>query len=135
MFAAGILIPLLMRLRASAEVSEAVENLAAICEAQEAYKARYKTYYECKESPANGGTDKTPDPWVDEGTPGIDAFADIGFRPKGPVRYKYAVRSATETNFVATATGDLDENGKRSTLVVIRQSRQYPKPARHGDRW
>ena len=134
MFVAGTLIPVLMRIRSSSEVSEALENLAAICEAQEAYRAEHKTFHTCKASPANGGTDKIPDPWVDEGTPGTDAFADIGFKPKGPVMYKYEVKG-TEMNFIATARGDLDENGKQSVIMVVKQSRQYPEPTRRGDRW
>ena len=135
MFLVGLLIPLVMRIRASEEVSEAVDNLIAICKAQEAYRADYGTYHSCKESPANGGTDKIPDPWVDAGTPGTDAFADIGFVPDKPVRYKYVVKSATETNFIATATGDLDEDGKESRLVVSRGFRGYPEPVRTEDRW
>ena len=137
MFLVGLLIPLVMRIRASEEVSEAVDNLIAICEAQEAYRAKYRTYYSCKESPANGGRDKIPDSWVDEGTPGTNAFADIGFVPDKPVRYRYAVRNATETNFTATAIGDLDEDGKLSRFVVSKAYRNYPEPVRdkRGDRW
>ena len=134
-FLAGILIPAFMRIRASATVSEALINLRAICEAQEAYKAEHKTYHLCKESPANGGTDKMPDPWVDEGIPGTNAFADIGFKPENPVRYRYSVESATEMSFIATATGDLDENGKASILIVNKDSWNYPEPTRTGDRW
>ena len=134
-FLTGLSIPLVMRIRASAEVSEAVDNLIAICKAQEAYKAKNRVYHLCEESPANSGTDKIPDPWVDEGTPGIDAFADIGFAPDKPVRYRYAVRSATETNFIAMAIGDLDEDGEPSVLYVSRAFRNYPEPTRTGDRW
>ena len=134
-FLTGLFIPLLMRIRAKAEVSEAVNNLIAICKAQDAYKAKNSTYHSCKESPANGGRDKIPDPWVDEGTPGTDAFADIGFAPDKPVRYRYAVRNATDTNFIAIATGDLDEDGEPSVIYVSRAFRNYPEPTRTGDRW
>lgn len=135
MILVGILFPLFMWMLGGNDISEPMRNLAAICEAQEAYKAKHQTYYECKESPANGGTDNILDPWVDEGTPGKDAFADIGFVPEGPVRYKYAVTNATERSFVAIAIGDLDGDGEPSSLVVSRDNPRYPKPQRMGDRW
>ena len=91
MILVGIAFPLFMWYSSRARIAEPMKHLAAICKAQEAYRMQHKTYHPCKESPANGGTDDIPDPWVDEGTPGVDAFADIGFRPEGPVRYKYAV--------------------------------------------
>ena len=134
-FLAGFLIPLVMRIRASEEVSEAVNNLIAICKAEEAYRAKHGTYYSCTTSPENGGNDKMPVPWVDEGILGTNAFADIGFAPDKPVRYKYAVTYATETNFIATAIGDLDEDGEKSLLVVSKSHRNYPEPDRRGDRW
>ena len=131
----GALVPVILWQIAKTKISEPMKNLAAICKAQEAYKAKNNTYHLCKESPANGGTDDKPDPWVDEGTPGVDAFADIGFKPEGPVRYRYSVTKAAENSFTVTATGDLDEDGETSMLIVIYPHRRYPEPMRSGDRW
>ncbi|MFC1716544.1 type IV pilin protein [Candidatus Poribacteria bacterium] len=135
MILSGILVPLYAWFADRAKISEVTENLAAICEAQVSYRAEHGTYHPCKESPANGGTDNIPDPWVDEGTPDTDAFADIGFRPEGPVRYKYNVTNVTETAFTAIATGDLDEDGKPARFIVYKLHPRYPEPIRTGDRW
>ncbi len=135
MILTGFLAPLYAWFIDRAQISEVTRNLAAICEAQEAYRKMHDTYHLCKESPANGGTDKIPDPWVDEGTPGVDAFADIGFKPEGPVRYKYAVINVTRTVFVAIAIGDLDADGNPARFIVSSTSRDYPKAVRRGDRW
>ena len=131
----GTLVPLYAWLADRAKISEVKENLAIICEAQVSYRAKHGTYHPCKESPANGGTDNIPDPWVDEGTPGTDAFADIGFAPKGPVRYKYSVVRVSQRTFTAVATGDLDEDGKLARFMVYKLHPKYPEPRRFGDRW
>ena len=135
MILAGILFPLGAWFVDKVKISEVTDNLAAICAAQEAYKAEHRTYHPCKASPANGGTDGIPDPWVDEGTPGTDAFVDIGFRPEGPVRYRYAMIRATKITFTVTARSDLDADGEPAFFVVSKGYPGYPKPFRYGDRW
>ena len=44
------------------------------------------------------------------------AFDEIGFKPSGNVVYQYAVTvSADGKSFIATATGDVNEDGIKTT--------------------
>ncbi len=92
---------------------EAADNLVAIRTALENYGAKQKMakkkalYIACKPSPPEGGTDARPDPWSDAG-----GFSELGFQPSDLVLYQYEVAvDKSGKSYIATATGDLDENG------------------------
>ncbi|MGA1791609.1 MAG: hypothetical protein ACMUIM_08990 [bacterium] len=89
-------------------VSEAVSNLGAIRNIEEAHYAEEGYYLPCKPSPPNGGTDNWPDPWVDAG-----GFSVVGFEPSQRyLYYQYAVTvSEDRQSFKATAVGDRDKDG------------------------
>ena len=109
----GIATGMYLHFRPYAKVSEAYVNIAKIRAAEEVYRAENDVYISCAASPPNGGTDSEPDPWVDVS----GGFATIGFEPSGPVRYQYEV-TATGITYIATATGDIDENDIQVTLTV-----------------
>ncbi len=125
-----IAIPNYMNFVMKVKESEAIGNLSGIRIGEYSYKAEDGRYHTCKDSPAmtNGAR---PVPWVDMGTPGKDAFVDIGFEPDGNVRYRYGVRVGKDRNhFNATARGDLDEDGKHETFRLDTRAADYPKVRR-----
>jgi hypothetical protein len=108
---------------------EASSNLAAIRTRQEKYFSRHGVYLECKPSPPDGGTDSTKDEWMDAG-----GFAEIGFEPDGPVRYQYTVTVSDDgKSFVATAAGDVDEDGEQAVFSIDTKAASYPKVEKSGD--
>ncbi len=105
-------------------MTEALDNLSAIRTCQVAYKMEKGMYLECKPCPPNSGNDATPDLWTTP-APGFD---ETGFEPSGNVRYQYAVTvSADSKSFIATATGDVDENGIKVTYKLDTSSPSYPR--------
>ena len=116
---AAIAIPSYLRFQSKAKTAEATNNLGAIRAAEETYRAENDEYWPCAASPAAGGNDATPDPWVDAG-----GFTDIGFVPDGDVRYQYEVLNVTATTYVAEARSDLDANG---TQAVYQVTENQPK--------
>jgi len=118
-----------LKFQSKCTTSEASSNLGAIRTAEESYRAENNTYLACTASPANGGTDATPDAWVDEG----GQFAQIGFVPYGDVRYRYEVVagvSGITSSYIATATADLDDDDVDSVYTV---TESLPKPMHSGD--
>ena len=112
---------------------EAIENLADVSACQERYFLEHGTYLACPANPIGwtpGTGATTPIGW-DEG---IKQWEAIGFEPLGNVRYQYAVTvSGNGESFVATATGDLDEDGEVCIFTVAIGTENYPKPVKHGD--
>jgi hypothetical protein len=98
--------------------SEAKSNLGAIRATQVAYSAEWNKYTPCKPSPPEGGTDAVPDEWKNAG-----GFEMIGFAPEGKVYYQYAVEVGDNgQSFRATATGDLDGDGKPTVFFITDDS-------------
>ena len=131
---AAIAIPSFMRFAMRAKTAEATTNLAAIRTCQETYRSENDTYLVCAANPAAwaaGAGASTPIAW-DAAT----AFETVGFEPDGNVRYQYAVAAAgagIATNYSATASGDLDEDGAAATFTVDTTAATYPKPVKGGD--
>jgi len=119
---AGIATGMYLHFRSSVKVSEAYVNISKIRSGEEVYRAEHDVYIPCGASPPGGGTDSTPDPWVDAN----GGFKAIGFEPNGPVRYQYEVTTAGVT-FVAVATGDVDEDGVQVTLTVTESQPEIVK--------
>ncbi len=122
-----VAIPNYMRFAMKTKEAEAIKNLHGIRTYEESYRAENNIYYTCRVSPgALNGT--KPVPWVDMGTPGTDAFADIGFEPIGSVRYRY--RAAAQNggaDFIAIARGDMDEDGKLEEFRLDTADPIYPE--------
>ena len=101
--------------RMKVKTSEAKSNLGSIRTCEESYKAENEEYCPADASPTGHTTPgKDAQAWVDTGA---NQFATIGFAPNGNVYYVYAVSatappSSVLPTFTATATGDLDGDGK-----------------------
>jgi hypothetical protein len=106
-------------------VSEATSFLAAIKQRQEAYRSDFSQYAACANNPATvPGAD--PAAWSAAATD----WQQLGARPDGDVYFQYAVAAGAPGTtpvgglgytgndfwFVATATGDLDDDG---TLLLL----------------
>jgi len=103
--------------------AEVFRNLDAIRTCQERYFSEHGVYLECKVSPPHGGTDVEPDQWMDEG-----GFSEIDFEPSGKVLFQYAVEVSDDgQSFIATATGDLDEDGEKVIWTLDSRADTYPK--------
>jgi len=129
---AAIAIPSFLRFQMKSKTSEATANLGAIRTCEESYRAENDVYFDQGPAPLGGGTDATPDAW----DPLIDvvSFQDIGYAPDGPTRYIYEVANSTGTVFIATAIGDLDEDGAPCTFTVDKSViATYPKAIKSGD--
>jgi prepilin-type N-terminal cleavage/methylation domain-containing protein len=128
---AAIAIPSFLRFQMKSKTAEATANLGAIRTCEESYRAENDEYTDQGPAPIGGGTDATPDPW----TPAdLTSFQDIGFAPDGPTRYLYEVGpGSTSTVFVATATGDLDEDTLPCIFTVDKLAADYPKAVKTGD--
>ena len=110
---ATIAIPNYMNFQLRAKTSEAKANLGAIRTCQEAYKAEHDVYLVCAANPGTvpAGTKAT---WSSTEA----GWTDIGFEPKGKVRYQYEVTvGGGGTTFSATATGDLDGDSNPSVYT------------------
>jgi type IV pilus assembly protein PilA len=124
---AAIAIPSFLRFQMKSKTSEATANLGAIRTCEESYRAENDVYIDqggLAGAPAGGGTDATPDLWL---AADLLSFQDIGYAPDGPTRYLYQVTGAAGTVFVATATGDLDEDGAPCIFEVDKAAADYPK--------
>jgi len=127
---AAIAIPSFLRFQMKSKTSEATANLGAIRTCQESYRAENDTYIDqggVGGAPALGGTDATPDEWTDAD---LFSFQDTGYAPDGPTRYRYQVAAPSAIIFVATATGDLDEDGAPCVYTVDKGVATYPKAIR-----
>jgi prepilin-type N-terminal cleavage/methylation domain-containing protein len=103
---AAIAIPNLIGMQKRAKTTEAKSNLGAIWSLQEAYYAENDSYA----SPSGG-----LDPGTYNGTTG---WSELGFYPKGITRYEYEVVSASNTTFLAQASGDIDGDGQSDTWTI-----------------
>ena len=127
---AAIAIPGYTRLQLRAKSSEAANNLGAIRTCEVAYQTGNDVYAECAPTPDGGGLSDAAILW-DNGTGGgmLD-FENIGHVPEGPVRYKYQVTS-DGIYFLATALGDLDDDGRDCVFSVDSRRHVYPKVERN----
>jgi len=124
---AAIAIPNFLKFSMKAKTSEATTNLAAIRTSQESYRSENDVYLPC--GPNGAGDDATPDAF------GADAggFDMIGFAPDGKVRYQYqvakvdAVAGTSPPHFMASALGDLDEDGLTCVFAINTGDADYPK--------
>ena len=121
----AIAIPSYTRMQLRAKSTEAANNLGAIRTCEVAYQAVSEEYAECAATPDGGGLSDALVAW-DNGTGGgmLD-FEGIGHVPEGPVRYKYQVTS-DGIYFLATALGDLDDDGQDCVFSVDTRSPAYP---------
>jgi len=133
---AAIAIPSFMRFSMRAKTAEATANLAAIRTSEESYRAENDEYMPAGPTPAvlTGPGASTPRAWT--GVAG-DGWDDIGFEPDGNVRYSYLVAPGTggvlsatggiNGPFMASATGDLDENNTAAVYTIDKGVGTYPK--------
>ena len=124
---AAIAIPNFMKFSMRAKTSEATSNLNAIRVAQDSWRSENDAYLDCTAGPAAGGTDSTPDAWDDPG-----GFVEIGYAPDGNVRYQYDVDvtaggGGVPPHFMASALGDLDEDGLSCIFAIATADTEYPK--------
>jgi len=124
----AISVNIYLRFRFKASVVEATKALEAIRTLEEVYRAEHDTYIACQPSPPNGGTDAQPDEWQDAGT----GFTKLGFVSAGPVRYQYAVSGVTTKTYIATAMGDIDEDGE-IVVYTITESQPQAQATPHGE--
>jgi type IV pilus assembly protein PilA len=128
---AAIAIPSFLRFQMKSKTSEATANLGAIRTCEESYKAENDTYLDQGPAPAAAGLDSQThvwDPLVD-----LPTFEAIGYAPDGPTRYQYAVTGSGVTTFVATATGNLDDDAAQCIFTVDKSDVDYPKAIKSGD--
>ena len=124
---AAIAIPNFMKFSMKAKTSEATTNLAAIRTSQESYRSENDVYLPC--GPCGDGDDATPDVFLADPA----GFDMVGFAPDGKVRYQYtvdevpAVAGATPPHFMASALGDLDEDGLSCVFGICTADPDYPK--------
>lgn len=93
---ATIAIPNFFGMQKRAKTTEAKANLGAIWSLQEVYFIENETY--CSPSDDVG-------PGTFDGTTG---WTELGFYPKGSIRYEYEIVSASDAAFLARARGDID---------------------------
>lgn len=127
---AAIAIPSFLRFQMKSKTSEATANLGAIRTCEESYKAENDTYFDQGPAPAAGGLDSQTHVWT---VADLATFEDIGFAPDGPTRYQYAVTGSGLTVFVATATGNLDDDAAQCVYTVDKAVATYPKAIKSGD--
>jgi len=114
---ATIAIPNYISFQLRAKTSEAKSNLGAIRTCEEAYRAENDEYLACTANPTADPT-KDKAAWESD----IAGWADIGFEPKGDVYFQYDVTvGATGDTFLATATGDLDNDGTDFSVYTLDQ--------------
>ena len=126
---AAIAIPSFMRFAMKSKTSESYGNLNAIKTCQESYKAENDVYITCGETPdmTAGATGQLKD-WDDGVNTGPAEFDATGFVPDGQVRYYYEV-TGTATTFVATASGDLDDDDADAVYTLSNGQSQPVPPA------
>jgi hypothetical protein len=81
-------------------------------------------------APATAGLDSQTHIWT---IADLATFELIGFAPDGPTRYQYAVGGSGVTTFVATATGNLDDDATPCVFTVDKSVATYPKAIKSGD--
>ena len=130
---AAIAIPSFMKFSMKAKTSEATQNLGAIRTGEEGYRSENDDYLACPGGTATAYPAAIPPAsgtlWVDTAA---GAFPTIGFQADGKVRYRYAVTVTNPTDgppqFVATAEGDLDEDGTSAVYTLnTSDTANYPK--------
>jgi len=121
---AAIAIPSFLRFQMKSKTSEATANLGAIRTCEESYKAENDTYFDQGPAPVGAGADSQTHVWADTD---LALFEDIGFAPDGPTRYLYQVSGSGVTTFIATATGNLDDDALSCVFTVNKALDTYPK--------
>ncbi len=116
---AAVAIPNFLSMRLKAKTSEAKANLGAIRTCEEAYQVEEDTYLTCAKNPTSDATKLKRD-WATGNTD----FKAIGFVPTGKVYYSYQVDANANilTDFVATATGNLDGEGDNDSIFTLSSS-------------
>jgi hypothetical protein len=94
----------------------AQSNLKTIHIREEVYKANEGTYVNCPKNPAQVPAGKK-ETWQSD----LPGWSDIDFSPYDQVYFQYEVTNATEDNFTATATGDLDGDGIYSKYTISKE--------------
>ena len=110
---AAIAIPNYLRYQVKAKTAEAKANLGAIRTCEEAYAAECDKYVSAGEAP--GSYSRTPQAWGGN-TSGFDT---IGFRPRGQVRYKYAVGIGSAWGSTTVDDGNTVNRTDGSVDIVI----------------
>ena len=123
---AAIAIPNFLKFSMKAKTSEATTNIAAIRTSEESYRSENDVYLAC--GPSGVGDDATPDVFA----PDLAGFGMIGFAPSGNVRYQYTVAVSAPgvgvpPHFMASALGDLDEDGLDCLFAIATSDPGYPK--------
>ncbi len=103
---AAIAIPNFYGMQKRAKTTEAKSNLGQLWTLQEAYHAENETYAGPSSQLAAGTYD------------GTTGWAELGFYPKGTTRYMYEIVSASNTAFVARASGDIDGDGTNDVWSI-----------------
>jgi prepilin-type N-terminal cleavage/methylation domain-containing protein len=101
-----IAIPNFFGMQKRAKTTEAKSNLGALWSLQEAYFIESETYANPSTQIAAGQHD------------GSTGWAELGFYPKGTTRYMYEVVSASNTAFLARASGDIDGDGSDDVWTI-----------------
>lgn len=118
---AAVAIPQFANYQRKSKTSEARINLAAISTSQIAYEAEHDQYVDCEASPSATVIGSKKQTWT-----GGDGWDDIGWAPKdAKVYYSYLVvadEAAAPITFEATATGDIDGDGKDAKYTVTQDS-------------
>jgi type IV pilus assembly protein PilA len=105
---AAIAIPNFVNFQLKAKTAEAKSNLGSIRLCEETYMSENDVYFPCAAYPGSV-PGKSGTPWGSGSAP----FRDIGFDPKGNVRYQYLV----QLTYTATATGNLDADSPATYSV------------------
>ena len=95
-----------------ARLAEAYGSLEGIVAAENAFHRDHGSFVAC--SPSGASVPRGGTALFDARTAG---WKQLGFTLEGPVRYLYQV-DLEGGSFIATAHGDLDGNGKTSTITM-----------------
>jgi type IV pilus assembly protein PilA len=130
---AAVAIPNYLKFQMRAKTSEAKSNLGAIRTGETAYWGENDIYLACISNPA-GAVTSARQVW---NAANVD-FIELGFEPEGDVYYAYevdlvdAANAADTTQFLAMATGDLDDDANSSTYSIHTDGATYPQ-VEHND--
>jgi type IV pilus assembly protein PilA len=110
---AAIAIPNFLQFQLRSKTSEGKTNLAGIRTAQESYAAELDTYIAALRHP-RAVPDNQKVTWI---LPAA-GFDTIGWAPEGDVYFVYDVVSGATTDYLATATSDIDFDGTQAEWIV-----------------
>jgi type IV pilus assembly protein PilA len=128
---AAVAIPNYLKFQMRARTSEAKGNLGAIRTGETAYYGENDVFLLCVDNPNAVGVSSVRQAWdANNGD-----FDEIGFEPEGDVYYTYEVTlvdaayaaDATAQEYLAMATGDLDDDDISSTYSIHSADANYPK--------